>query len=261
MDRHRPVVDADLALRGRIHPRHSCAREVAECDRLSCRGEVGLPGTPGPGKEVRGRQARVAEGLPARGRSGVVRGLLGSVTDRVLHTADVPVLIVRAETAPTSIGAAVPINSIICPVDGSERSESGVAHASAFARNFDSTVVIMHSVGGAADAMMFAFTPEAPGAGMTSDQIHAGINKEIEEAELYVDGLSAALKSAGVKVETRVERGGAREQIVGLTEQLNGSMIVMNTRGNTGARRWAFGSVADGVIRTAPVPTLVVRAE
>ena len=199
--------------------------------------------------------------ISTRGRSGLVRGLLGSVTDRVLQTSDVPVLIVRAESAPESGNETVSIDSIICPVDGSERSESGVSHASAFARSFDSKVVIMHSVGGSADAMVFAFMPEALSAGMSSDQMQTASNREIEEAQFYVDKISAQLKSDGIQTETRVQRGGAREQILSLTEQLNAGMIVMNTRGNTGARRWALGSVADGVIRTAPVPTLVIRGE
>jgi nucleotide-binding universal stress UspA family protein len=58
-------------------------------------------------------------------------------------------------------------------------------------------------------------------------------------------------------LETAV--GDPAEQILQVAKDLGVGMIVMTTRGRGAVGRWAFGSVADVVTRTSPVPVFVVR--
>ena len=59
------------------------------------------------------------------------------------------------------------------------------------------------------------------------------------------------------QLETAI--GDPAEEILRVATQMGAGMIVMTTRGRGAVGRWAFGSVADRVARTAPVPVLVVR--
>ena len=58
-------------------------------------------------------------------------------------------------------------------------------------------------------------------------------------------------------LETAV--GDPAEQILRVAKDLNVGLIVMTTHGRGALGRWAFGSVADAVTRTSPVPVFVIR--
>ncbi len=53
--------------------------------------------------------------------------------------------------------------------------------------------------------------------------------------------------------------GDPAEQILRVAKDLNVGLIVMTTHGRGALGRWAFGSVADAVTRTSPVPVFVVH--
>jgi nucleotide-binding universal stress UspA family protein len=55
--------------------------------------------------------------------------------------------------------------------------------------------------------------------------------------------------------------GDPAEQILQVARDLNVGLIVMTTHGRGALGRWAFGSVADAVTRTAPVPVFIVRPQ
>jgi nucleotide-binding universal stress UspA family protein len=52
----------------------------------------------------------------------------------------------------------------------------------------------------------------------------------------------------------------AAEEIVDYAEKENVSLIIMATHGRTGIKRWALGSTADKVVRSAKCPVWLVRA-
>lgn len=59
------------------------------------------------------------------------------------------------------------------------------------------------------------------------------------------------------QLETAV--GDPAQQILQVADELGAGLIVMTTHGRGAIGRWAFGSVADKVSRTAPVPVMVIR--
>ena len=91
------------------------------------------------------------------------------------------------------------------------------------------------------------------------------IEKEIEEARKkaigYLNKTGEALRSKGATVTAKVEVGDASKEIVKAAKETNADLIAMSTHGRSGFSRWAFGSVADKVLRHGEnIPILMVRA-
>lgn len=75
---------------------------------------------------------------------------------------------------------------------------------------------------------------------------------------------AAQARQSGAPVETALlEAGGERVAAVIADEarQWQADLIVIGTHGRSGLSRLLLGSVAEGVLRGAPVPVLLVRAE
>ncbi|HEY0736106.1 MAG TPA: universal stress protein [Herpetosiphonaceae bacterium] len=87
-------------------------------------------------------------------------------------------------------------------------------------------------------------------------QAEASMQAELE-AELLHE--ARCLVDAGFSVHPVVEFGEPAEAIVAYAERTAVDLIVMATHGRTGIRRRLVGSVAEQVLRTSPVPLLLVR--
>jgi nucleotide-binding universal stress UspA family protein len=81
----------------------------------------------------------------------------------------------------------------------------------------------------------------------------------LEVGDVGDDDVSTLERHAGSDVRLESAVGDPAEQILQVTRDLGVGMIVMTTRGRGAVGRWAFGSVADAVTRTSPVPVFVVR--
>jgi nucleotide-binding universal stress UspA family protein len=99
-----------------------------------------------------------------------------------------------------------------------------------------------------------------PEVAIYSDQVLQGLQAHgravLAEAE-------QAARTAGVDAETRcIETAGegAGDAIVAEARAWKADLIVIGTHGRRGLRRLVLGSDAETVVRTAPVPVLLVRA-
>jgi nucleotide-binding universal stress UspA family protein len=79
------------------------------------------------------------------------------------------------------------------------------------------------------------------------------------EATEYVERIAAALRSKGAVVDVHVLAGNPARSIVDMAVRGGFSMILMCSRGRSGLRRLLLGSVAEAVLRLAPIPVLVVH--
>jgi len=75
----------------------------------------------------------------------------------------------------------------------------------------------------------------------------------------YLDGVLAQLKGAGVNASLEIREGAIAETILATARELNVNLIAMSTHGRTGLRRMLMGSITEGIIKSSPVPVLVVR--
>lgn len=99
---------------------------------------------------------------------------------------------------------------------------------------------------------------------MSATMYYNWIDQLRDDAQSVLDAGAALASSAGVAVETEVvETLGPRTAavIVEHARSWSADLIAMGTHGRRGLRRVLLGSDAEAVMRTAPVPVLVVRAE
>lgn len=80
----------------------------------------------------------------------------------------------------------------------------------------------------------------------------------METTARYLEEQARPLWEAGITVETAVRLGNAAEEIVEQAMARQADLIVMSTHGRSGLAHWALGSVAERVVRSAPVPVLLI---
>jgi nucleotide-binding universal stress UspA family protein len=84
---------------------------------------------------------------------------------------------------------------------------------------------------------------------------------ELEEAaKAYVRGQELKLREKGARVRSLVRIGPAAGVILEAAETERATLVAMTTHGRSGLSRWAFGSVAEKVLRASPVPLLLTRS-
>ena len=195
--------------------------------------------------------------MATHGRSGVDRWRLGSVSDRVLRTASVPVLLVRPPEAQSAARVAAPtIQHILLPLDGSERSASAVPAATFLAKAFSVPVTVMRTV---SFTWYAAETGASPYDGMDGEAAQDILTALEDEARGYAEGVANQLRKDGIEARISISHANPGAAITDLAAATPGSVVVMSTHGRSGLGRTLLGSVTDHVIRSSLSPVLVVR--
>lgn len=184
--------------------------------------------------------------MATHGRSGLSRLVLGSVAEAVIRTVRVPVLLIRGQSAwkPWATG------KILVPLDGSESAEAILPVVERLAGPRDLIIALLKVVGPLASAPL-GETPTWP------DQVVA---LRREDAERYLAKVAETLWGRGLRAQWAVRFGMAVETIAAFAGQEQADLIAMATHGRSGLSRLLLGSVAAGVLRSAPVPVLLLKA-
>ncbi len=136
---------------------------------------------------------------------------------------------------------------ILVPLDGSEFSESILEHVKAVATGCSVPEVVLFT----------AIEPLRAQPYPVNDAWLQKIQKEARTAaEKYLAEVGEKLKAAGLVVRTVVAEGMPADAIIDFAGKSQSDLIIMSTHGRSGASRWVFGSVADKVVRSSPVPVL-----
>jgi nucleotide-binding universal stress UspA family protein len=99
-------------------------------------------------------------------------------------------------------------------------------------------------------------------AGAASKAVVEAAEKDlIEEAANYLDDIAARIRQNGLPVQVTTIFGNPSKAIIEFVEQNEIDLLIMSTRGQTGPARWLLGSVVDHVVRTSPIPVVVVPAQ
>ena len=80
-----------------------------------------------------------------------------------------------------------------------------------------------------------------------------------DAARVYLADLATELRAKGIRVEKTDRCGDPVEQILDTARADGADLIAMTTHGRTGPARLLFGSVAEGVLRQADVPVVLMR--
>lgn len=79
------------------------------------------------------------------------------------------------------------------------------------------------------------------------------------DAEAYLAGVAAELRTKGVRVTTAVRQGEPVEQILAAAQDAEADLIAMTTHGRSGLSRLLFGSIAAAVLARAEIPVFMIR--
>lgn len=137
------------------------------------------------------------------------------------------------------------IESILVPVDGSSPSLAALDHAIVLAEDSGASLDVLH----VAVADEFSVGESVPLSTEAHDDIEAALDAAVE----------LAISRLGPRVE-RLEIPGDPERVIVETARAGGyDLIVLGTHGRIGRLHEMMGSVAEGVVRSAPCPVLTVR--
>ena len=190
--------------------------------------------------------------MTTHGRGGFRRAWLGSVTDQLIRTTEVPVLVVRpADTA--TANPAAELTEILVALDGSPLAEAALEPAIDLARLWDAEISLVQVV----RPVILTSSPHVTFPAGYSEQVTA-IRREL--AQDYIRDVAERVRESGVR-STGVAVIGATvpETLIELAAPERVSLLVVATHGLGGLKRLVLGSVADKLVRGAAVPVLVVR--
>ena len=169
--------------------------------------------------------------MGTHGRQGVERLFIGSTTEAVLRGSTIPVLTVRAGMK-CPAPARRCFERFVVGVDESEPSDAAIQ-----------TVLELPSEGS-----QISFYSVAGGGDDAHEQAERVIANAIARANVY-----------GISATGNVLSGTPAEMLIAVAQQRGADLIVLGSHGRRGLHRLFLGSVAEHVVRTAPVPVLVVR--
>ena len=146
----------------------------------------------------------------------------------------------------------VDIKHILCPVDFSEFSRHAFDRAVAVARSYAADVTVLHVLPVPSAVPALPYGPEGPGPfGFEA------VDRARALAEL--SRFLASEQETGIRLHYEAaESPSVQKEVLTQASRLSADLIVMGTHGRSGFDRLFLGSVAEKVLRTSPVPVLVV---
>ena len=195
------------------------------------------------------------------GRGGISRWVMGSATDKVLHTIPNPMLIVRAGGP---IGAPeASLQDVVVPLDGSELSEQALPYAVSIAAALSAGIVVLRitPTEGYYRRELVMASPDM-GAVPDVDPLSASelVAEDAAGAASYLSDVRNRLETdhAGSLRTEHIVHDNIAETIIDRAA-VRRSLVAMSTHGRSGMGRVVLGSITDRVVRHGSTPVLVVR--
>jgi nucleotide-binding universal stress UspA family protein len=160
-----------------------------------------------------------------RGKTGLTRLLVGSVTARVIGHTSCKVLVAPRDTV-------LSFKRLMVASDGSPTSQAAFQEALTMAKGTGGQLILITAAHGELDP---------------------------KRAKALVKDLAAEAKRLNVDLETYTPGGRPEEAIVQLATAKKIDLIIMGSHGRTGLKRLFMGSVAERVIGQVTCPVLVVK--
>src|SRR5215216_1771264 len=135
---------------------------------------------------------------------------------------------------------------ILFASDGSEDSELAASTAVGLAKVTGSELHVLH----VAPAFPDYFEPNDPDEpGPTEREGRRILDEQVKKIE----------NVGGAVAQSHLRMGGAAEEVIDLSEELETGLILLGSRGRGRIRRALMGSVSDSIVRHAHCPVMVVR--
>ncbi len=142
--------------------------------------------------------------------------------------------------------------TILVPLDLSKRAEAILPHVEELALSGRAIVILLHVVDtGVRDYSSYAYQPHP------DDVV---VHQRTSAAEAYLGGVRARFSQKGIPVQTRIAYGPVVDGVMQAARETGADLIAMTSHGRGGLARVVYGSVAEGVLRRADRPLLLVRS-
>jgi nucleotide-binding universal stress UspA family protein len=140
---------------------------------------------------------------------------------------------------------------ILVPLDGSPRAERAIPVAARLARASSGSVVLLRAV----------HTPVEFWPSLVSEPKMAQtiVDTDLAATKKYLAGITTTSALDGIPTETVVLFGPPASTILSVAHSSHADLIVLCSHGYTGMTRWVLGSVAEKVVRHAPIPVFILR--
>lgn len=176
--------------------------------------------------------------MPARGYKGFYRYLIGSVTAKVMHDTDRPVL--TAAHLENAANQDLTIKHVLCGVTFSEHSREVLKCAATVAAEFHAKLTIAH------------VTPNVEAYGPGGDYVDRPWKDELVRSAQEL--VATIQQQVGVQGEAAVESGNPGVGLSRIARQIGADLLVVGCH-NSGGH---FGSEGYGIISESPIPVLSV---
>lgn len=247
-----PALNANAFKDHRAHELSELYQIANEC-RGNCTAEIVVSILDGPvsdalvGYIARKRIDLVV--MRSHARHGLARAWFGSVADNLIRDTGVPVLIVKPPSLATGLHNGFQFKRILVPLDGSALAEQSLDCAIELARVDSATITLLRVV------------PSVPGpTHELQSSVGPASHAAVTEAQAYLDAIVSVLSEPNVEMVPKVIIADNVAQAILQTSQSHEiDMIAIATHGRGAIARAAAGSVADQLMRTSAISTMVVR--
>jgi nucleotide-binding universal stress UspA family protein len=143
---------------------------------------------------------------------------------------------------------------IVVGTDGSESAGIAVHRATALAKLTGAT---LHIVSAYRQVSLGSVAMAASAGASTVDVEH--VNRGVTaQGEQVCERAASEARREGVRVELHAVPGDAADVLVSVAKQVGGDLVVVGSRGMSGARRFVLGSVPNKVSHHCPCCVLIV---
>jgi len=196
--------------------------------------------------------------LGTRGRTGLKRFLLGSVSEWVLTEAPCSVLIVRKKAG--SVMKKSKSLNILIGTDGSVDGNAAIEFVRQLKFPESSHVTVCHVLE-QQDSLQAELSARLTVTGSSNLKKLGTKIRQVREDDgnTLLNASVRRLNRRGLPVEKKLAHGHPADQMLTLAQRKKTDLLVVGSRGMTGLRRFFLGSVSHKLVQHAPCSVLVVR--
>ena len=188
--------------------------------------------------------------MATHGLSGLRRWWLGSVFEKVVSRATVPVLGIHSkQVREVDRDRKAAFKRILAPLDGSETGGAAMHDAEAIALKTGASMVLVHVLP----------APHAVEARWLGPEFTDFVKAMHDAGQKYLDNIDGRLRARGLDVKVRIVSGDPAARIIEVAREERADLIAMSTHGRSGIARWVLGSVADKILHESKIPMWLVR--
>jgi nucleotide-binding universal stress UspA family protein len=182
--------------------------------------------------------------MGTHGRKGLARTFVGSVAESVLRASARPVITLRENAAITEVP-----KHLLVATDFGDAAVRALTYA-----------VELAALLGARVTVVTVFEVPLPILAAETSLVNAEVFDQVLVASGNALGRAVkSLEGRGVEIASLLREGDAHRVVRDLCGEIGADLVVLGTHGRQGISRAILGSVAESILRDAPVPVLTLR--